>query len=47
LQKKVGFIKLAGLVERGSFTLWLSLEAIGAWRYAWSSQRGLQYIYSD
>lgn len=35
------------LVGRGRLTLWLSEEALSAWRYAGPPQRGAQFYYSD
>lgn len=35
------------LVQRGSLTVWISEEAIRAWRYQGPAQRGGQFDYSD
>ena len=35
------------LVHRGSLTVWVDQQALGAWRYQGPTQRGAQYIYSD
>lgn len=35
------------LIDRGRITLWLSEEALAAWRYEGPPQRGAQYYYSD
>ncbi len=35
------------LIDRGRITLWLSEEALAAWRYEGPVQRGAQFYYSD
>jgi len=35
------------LVQRGSLTIWISEEALAAWRYQGPRQRGAQFDYSD
>lgn len=35
------------LVRRGSLTIWISEEALAAWRYQGPRQRGAQFDYSD
>lgn len=35
------------LIGRGRITLWLSEEALAAWRYAGPAQRGASFYYSD
>jgi hypothetical protein len=35
------------LVRRGSITLWVDQDTLGAWRYQGSARRGAQFEYSD
>jgi hypothetical protein len=37
----------AALIARGSLTLWIDEEAVGAWQYTGPRQRGAQYVYAE
>src|SRR3954452_25151396 len=37
----------AALIARGRLTLWVDEDAVTAWRYTGTTQRGAQYVYAD
>ena len=37
----------AALVNRGNLTVWVDEEALQAWQYRGSTQRGAQYVYAE
>jgi hypothetical protein len=37
----------AALINRGNLTIWVDEEALQAWQYSGSTQRGAQYIYAE
>jgi hypothetical protein len=37
----------AALVNRGNLTVWVDEEALQAWKYSGSRQRGAQYVYAE